>query len=73
MNFSLTPEELTKIKTWEAQQDAKILEKQKFNKEPFIQHLTENNIPYYGAIGGSLTYCFTPNGLGVVIIIKHCN
>lgn len=26
---------------------------------------------YYGAIGGAITYSFTPTGLGVVFTAKH--
>lgn len=26
---------------------------------------------YYGAIGGVLTYSFTPNGLGTVVKVTH--
>ena len=26
---------------------------------------------YYGAIGGELTYSFTPNNLGCVVIVEH--
>jgi len=26
---------------------------------------------YYGAIGGEITYSFTPNGLGCAIEVKH--
>ena len=26
---------------------------------------------YYGAVGGGLTYSFTPTGLGCIVVIKH--
>ncbi len=31
----------------------------------------ENGRPYYGAIGGALTYSFTPTSLGIVVKVKH--
>ena len=31
----------------------------------------KNGTSYYGAIGGELTYSFTPNGIGCVITVKH--
>ena len=29
---------------------------------------------YHGAIGGHLTYCFTPTGLGIIVKVQcgHC-
>lgn len=27
--------------------------------------------PYYGAIGGEITYCFTPTSLGTILVVKH--
>lgn len=27
--------------------------------------------PYEGAIGGGLTYCFTPTSLGIVLVVKY--
>jgi len=29
--------------------------------------------PYYGAIGGSMTWSFTPTGIGVVVKVKHAS
>lgn len=29
------------------------------------------NEPYYGAVGGGLTYSFIPTGLGTIIIVKE--
>jgi hypothetical protein len=31
----------------------------------------ESGRPYYGAIGGALTYSFTPTSLGTVVKVKH--
>jgi hypothetical protein len=27
--------------------------------------------PYYGTIGGGLTYCFTPTGLGDIVVVRE--
>lgn len=59
MRFELTPEQLEKIEVWEAAQDAKVA-KQQGREEP-----------YYGAIGGALTYKFTPNSLGWGVRVVH--
>ena len=29
------------------------------------------DVPYYGAMGGGLTYSFTPTGLGKIIVVKE--
>ena len=33
---------------------------------------TKGEKPYYGAIGGSLTYCFTPTSIGLVTEVIYC-
>jgi len=53
MNFTLTPEQMIKVREWQKKQDKKA------------------GTNYYGAIGGVLTYSFTPNALGLVIIVQH--
>jgi hypothetical protein len=57
--FSLTKEQQEKLDKWENKIDKKVAKKQG-TKEP-----------YYGATGGSLTYCFTPTSIGTVIKVKH--
>jgi len=60
MTFKITNEDFVKILTWKKEQDDKWPHKE-FDK------------PYFGAIGGSLTYMFTPTELGVITEIKHAN
>jgi len=57
--FHLDEGQLKKISAWEAEQDAIFAKKQGRDE------------PYYGAIGGSITYSFTPTSLGVVVTVKH--
>jgi len=71
--FSLDVEQIEKINTWAEEQDRIVLERQRRTMTPEeFDHLTMNGqYPYYGAIGGGLTYSFTPTGLGVVVKITH--
>lgn len=71
--FSLEPEQLAKIHEWSEAQDQIVLagQREKMSPEEF-NHLTMGGqYPYYGAIGGGLTYCFTPTSLGVVVKVRH--
>jgi hypothetical protein len=71
--FTLDQEQQTKIAAWSAEQDRLVLAKQRQNASGDIarQLAEEADQPYYGAIGGELTYCFTPNSLGVVVKVQH--
>lgn len=62
--FELSPGEMAKLAEWAAEQDAIVLERQKERGE-------EGNRPYYGSIGGELTYSFTPTSLGVITKVEH--
>jgi len=71
--FTLEPEQLAKIHEWSHAQDQIVIatQREKMSPEEF-DHLTMNgDYAYYGAIGGELTYCFTPNGLGCVVVVRH--
>jgi hypothetical protein len=57
--FEIDAEQAAKIAAWSAEQDKKWAEQQGQRE------------PYYGAIGGELTYEFTPTSLGVVTKVKH--
>lgn len=54
--FTLDPAELSKLHTWMAEQDAKLITEGRDPKE-------------VGAIGGRYTYCFTPTGIGCVVVV----
>ena len=59
--FSLTDQQWEKIAAWEAEQDAAWANK------------NHHGHPYYGAIGGSMTFMFTPNSIGRVEKVQHAN
>jgi len=60
LKFAITPEQGDKIARWSQDQDADWPRR-------------EMGKPYYGAIGGSLTYLFTPTSLGVILKVQHAN
>lgn len=68
VNFELTKEQVIKLNEWiievEKRAAAIQMEKAKLNgwKFPYPRPL-----PYHGALGGGLTFSFSPNGIGV-----HC-
>jgi hypothetical protein len=74
-NFSLSPEDLKKIDDWLHEVVyPPIVEEQK--KNPNIAFLLFKDskgreYPYEGAIGGGLTYHFTPTGLGTVVKVSY--
>jgi len=76
--FELNDEQVERIRAWAAEQDKVVVERQRAELEtagrsgdPFRVALAEQGLPYYGAIGGELTYSFTPTGLGVVEVVTH--
>lgn len=71
MKFELTLDQLTKILEWQKQIDQKVLEEQKQTLPNWHELTMDGEYPYYGPIGGDLTYCFSPTSLGVVVKIKH--
>jgi hypothetical protein len=73
MKWEISEEILEKIRVWHKEQDDIVLKRQREDKDAhgFQQALNEHDIPYYGAIGGELTYCFTPTSLGDILIVKH--
>jgi hypothetical protein len=77
MKFELSEAEVARVRAWSAEQDAVVVERQRQEiaegKFPnaFAVALNANGIAYYGAIGGALTYSFTPNLIGEVITVKH--
>lgn len=63
--FSLTAEQLSILEPWKGAQDLHVSQLQTDAELP------ERPQAYYGAIGGELTYLFTPTSLGVVVRVKH--
>ena len=76
MNFELTPAELEKVDKWlhETVYPA-ILERQNKDPSKAMWHTEDESgrvYPYFGAIGGALTYSFTPNSIGMVFTVHAC-
>ena len=65
LQYEFNHSQLEKLKAWEAEQD-KIWVNEKQIVDPH-----DSAQPYYGAIGGALTYCFTPTGIGMIVSVKH--
>lgn len=63
MQFELTKEQEKQVKKFAKKQDKIWMAKNEKNSE--FGH------PYYGAIGGSLSYTFTPTSIGTLISVKH--
>lgn len=57
--FHLNEAQQAKLTAWSEEQDALTAAKQGADE------------PYYGAIGGELTYSFTPTSLGVAVVVRH--
>jgi hypothetical protein len=64
-NFTVSPEDQEKIEKWRRKIDRRVAKEQRAKGESF------GTGAYYGAIGGELTYCFTPTGLGTIFTVKH--
>lgn len=71
MIFDLSPAEIEKINKWCAEIDARVAKEQWEQGGEIAMWTAEGTIPYYGAIGGALTYSFTPTSLGTVVTVKH--
>lgn len=42
-----------------------------YEKQGKVDTFQTEGVPYYGAIGGGLTYSFTPTSLGTVVVVKE--
>jgi len=76
MNFQLTQEDLEKVDKWlhETVYPA-ILKDQKKDPSKAMWHTEDENgrvYPYFGAIGGDITYSFTPTSIGTVVKVESC-
>jgi len=58
--FTLSDKQVAQVREWENNHHCKLRTD---------EHGIKNEI-YVGAIGGSLTYCFTPNGIGTAEGVK---
>jgi len=71
MKFEISPNQHQKIQEWQKAIDLRVIEEQRHTLDNWAVLTSNGEYPYYGAIGGSLTYSFTPTALGVVIKVTH--
>lgn len=70
--FGLNRAEERCIQEWERSLLPLILAIQKPGRKAMgIDDIVDIDEPYYGAIGGGLSYTFTPTGLGTIITVKE--
>jgi hypothetical protein len=79
-DYFISEEDNDKIDTWLhtvvypaiiKEQKARILEHPEQYHASTYGWSWENGYPYEGAIGGGLTYSFTPNSIGVAFNVKY--
>jgi acyl CoA:acetate/3-ketoacid CoA transferase alpha subunit len=68
MNFQLTTHQITKYQKWYETLKPKFMQAQVLDNENMHNGVFEVN---YGAIGGGITFMFTPTGLGDVIRVQE--
>lgn len=72
IKFGLNVAEAKCIDDWYASLKPEILAIQKQqHADGIISDIISNGEPYYGAVGGGLTYSFTPTGLGPIIVVTE--
>lgn len=71
MTFTLDADQEIKLAEWCRTQDEAVLAEQRKSDDPFIREEAEAGFAYYGAIGGELTYSFSPTSIGTVLVVKH--
>jgi hypothetical protein len=71
--FNISEEQQAKLDIWVIQQNQISILKQKANPpnvpRSILESCWEGGFPYGGAVGGNLTYSFTPTSLGVVATV----
>lgn len=65
MSFELSQGQWAKYHKWKQEQDKKVRESQKGSE---YEHY---GLPYYGAIGGAYTFCFTPTSIGMCVSVEN--
>jgi hypothetical protein len=71
MTFPMDAEQATKLANWDAAQNEIVRQRQLASEESFVRDMATAGHAYYGAVGGHLTYCFTPNSIGLSLVVKH--
>lgn len=73
--FGLDQQQVEKLSAWLDLQNAALAARQEADPAvaPFVTTTADGRkFPYLGAVGGALTYSFTPTGLGIVIEATYC-
>jgi hypothetical protein len=73
-SFDVTEEQYTKLQEWlaEVNKEAMEIQKKTYPKAEFpYTYCWERGEPYYGAIGGGLTYRFLPTSIGDCLHVKE--
>jgi hypothetical protein len=76
MNFEVTPEQHEKINHWLKQVVyPQLIEEQRksidWSQNPIAPACWDEGHPYEGAIGGGLTYEFTPTSIGISFWVSY--
>lgn len=71
--FQLNQKQTQQINEWLSKMDEQALasQKEKMTLQDFEYYTQGGKYPYSGAIGGSVTYSFTPTSIGTVIKVNH--
>ncbi len=64
MKFELTKEQSKRLEEWIKEVKPKVLKK-------VGGDILQPNEPYFGAIGGGISYTFEPNGVGMGVTVKY--
>lgn len=76
-SFSLSEKQAAQLSVWTAKQNAQAVAAQKQNPpdvpRAILESSWEDGYPYGGAIGGSLTFSFTPTSLGVAVKVTDAH
>ena len=71
MKFEVTEDQMLKVREWAKKQDEVVVKRQVDDRDAFVAELARDGIAYYGAIGGELSFIFTPNSIGISVVVKH--
>ena len=74
VNVSINENTAEKLRNWLLECNAKAVTKQRLeykNPDTFVIECWNEGSPYFGAIGGGLTYLVTPTSLGNVIKARY--
>lgn len=73
MKFEISEDQHKKINEWLKDVHQEVIEMQRKSMDPkeFSLLTMDGKYPYYGAIGGGLTYSFMLTSLGITTVVKE--